>query len=212
MKKCCWIRGEDKEKKCPFGLAITLSCHNAGDSVTHMCPLDAVPEDKKERVELANKRIYIYHKTGKCLYAINIMDEAQAVNCNFLDNAQGMGGEGTAFSGSPLYTQSFAGGNLDGLYAFPMGFYSDSGESRNLFQGLFSLLGAHAPEIIKIAIMDQESVLWEKLKEGQPLTEQERLNLENVIETCRQDFEASRGDAAKARELADKWNSRLRAR
>jgi hypothetical protein len=207
MKKRCWIRGEQKGKRCPFGLPITLACQNAGDSVTHMCPLEAVQGDKNEKITLANKRIYLYHKTGqRCLYAVNVMDEAQAVNCDFGDVGQGMGS--MAFSGSPLYAQTFSGVGLDGLYAFPMGFYADNNESRNLFHGLFSLLGAHAPEIVKMAIQEEETGLWEKLKKDEPLTDEERVRLENIVETCRQEFEAARSDPAKARELADKWNSR----
>jgi hypothetical protein len=209
MKKTCWIRGEQKEKRCPFGLPITLACHNAGDSVTHMCPVEVMSKDKRDRIILANKRIYLYHKTDqRCLYAVNVMDEVRAVNCDFGDVGQGMGGP--AFSGSPLYAQTFSGIGLDGLYAFPMGFYADNNESRNLFQGLFSLLGAHAPEIIKVAIEEKETRLWDKLKRGEPLTNEERIRLEDIVETCRQEFETARNDPAKARELADKWNSRRR--
>lgn len=210
MKKTCWIRGTDKGKKCPFGLPITLACNNAGDSVTHMCPLESVPEEKRERVALADRRVYLYHKTRqRCLYAVNVMDEAQAVNCDFGDVGQGM--QGMAFSGSPLYTQTFSGVGLDGLYAFPMGFYADNNESRNLFQGLFSLLGAHAPAIVKVAMAEGEAELWEKLKKGEPLAEGERARLEAVVEKCRREFEDARNDPAKARELADRWNPRLLA-
>jgi hypothetical protein len=209
MKKNCWIRGERNGKLCPFGLPIALACGNAGDSTAHMCPLEALPADRREAVTTANKRIYLYHKTGqRCLYAVNVMEDAQAVNCDFGDAGQGLGG--AAFSGSPLYAQTFSGVGLDGLYAFPMGFYADNNESRNLFQGLFSLLGAHAPEIVKMAIMDSESGLWDKLKRGEQLTGDERARLEGIVETCRQEFEAARSDPAKALELADRWNSRRR--
>jgi hypothetical protein len=208
MRKTCWIRGDKKGKRCPFGLPITLACHNAGDSVTHMCSLEAVPGDWGGKTALANKRVYLYHKTGqRCLYAVDVMDEAQAVNCDFGDVGAGMGG--VAFSGSPLYAQTFSGIGLDGLYAFPMGFYADNNESRNLFQGLFSLLGTAAPMIVKHAIAE-DGILWAKLKEGSPLTGEERARLEEILETCRQEFEAARTDPAKARELADKWNSRRR--
>ncbi len=210
MRKTCWIRGADKSKRCPFGLPITLACNNAGDSVTHMCPLESVPEEKRERVALADRRVYLYHKTGhRCLYAVNVMDEAQAVNCDFGDVGQGM--QGPAFAGSPLYTQTFSGVGLDGLYAFPMGFYADNNESRNLFQGLFSLLGAHAPAIVKVAMAEGEAELWGKLKRGEPLSAEERARLEAVVEKCRREFEDARDDPAKARELADRWNPRLLA-
>jgi hypothetical protein len=208
MRKTCWIRGADKSKRCPFGLPITLACKNAGESVTHMCPLESVPETVLERVLLANKRVYIYHRTGqRCLYAVNIMDEAQAVNCDFGDAAAGMGG--MAFSGSPLYAQTFSGIGIDGLYAFPMGFYADNNESRNLFQGLFSLVGSNIPgEIAKTALAGG---LWDKLRKGESLTREEQSEIEGMMDECRQEFEDNRTDPAKARDLADKWNPRLLA-
>jgi len=208
MKKRCWIRGEDKGKKCPFGLPIALACRHAGESVTHMCPLEATPEKERERVALANKRVYLYHKDDRrCLYAVNVFDEAKAVNCDFGDVAQGMGGP--AFAGSPLYSQTFSGVGLDGLYAFPMGFYADNNESRNLFQGLFSLLGSgKMPEILKIALLTKGN-LWDKLKKGESLTREEQVELEDIVAGCRQEFENDRHDPAKVRELTDKWNPRL---
>ncbi len=207
MRKNCWIRGEKQGKPCPFGLSIPLSCDNAGDSVTHMCPLEALPENRSERVALANKRIYIYHKDNRrCLYAVNVMEDAKAVNCDFGDSGQGFGN--TAFSGSPLYAQTFSGIGLDGLYAFPMGFYADNNESRNLFQGLFSLLGSQVPSIVKFAVAAEEPVLWEKLRRGEALTKEERTRLETIIETCRQEFDSERIDPAKIEELSGKFSLR----
>jgi hypothetical protein len=129
------------------------------------------------------------------------------VNCDFGDAAAGLGAP--AFTGSPLYSQTFSGIGLDGLYAFPMGFYADNNESRNLFQGLFSLLGAAAPAIVKKAIEMGDANLWAKLKAGDPLTGEEKVRLEDIVDKCRQDFEAARTDPAKAGELADKFNPRL---
>jgi hypothetical protein len=208
MRKDCWIRSKSSGKRCPFGLPITLACHNAGESVTHMCPLEGLPEDKRQRVEQANRRVYLYHRSGqRCLYGVNIMDQAQAVNCDFGDVGAGMGG--ATFTGSPLYAQTFSGIGLDGLYAFPMGFYADNNESRNLFQGLFSLLGAAAPAIVRLAIREGSPELWEKLRAGERLDEEERQRLEEMMEACRQEFEAARTDPAKAQELVEKWNPRL---
>jgi len=206
--KCAWIR-TNKDKKCPFGLPITLGCKNAGESIAHMCPLEAVPEEKRERTALANKRVYIHGKTGqRCLYAKNIMEKQNAVNCNFSDVGEGMGVP--AFEGSPLYAQTFSGIGLDGLYAFPLGFYADNNESRNLFQGLFSLLGESAPQIIREAIFKEGGALWEKVERGDVLLPEEQDKLNRILEKCRQEFEEGRTDAAKARELAEKWNPRRR--
>jgi len=150
MKKFSWIRSDiDKgDGKCPFGLPIIEACHHAGDSITHMCPLESISKDKRGAVEKANKRVYIYYKTdNRCLYASDIMDDQKVVNCDFGDTGAGM--KSPTFSGSPLYPQSFSGLGLSGLYAFPLGFYSDNDASRNLFLGLFSLVGYKVYELIK---------------------------------------------------------------
>ena len=206
MFKKSWIRSVENGKKCPFGLPITLACKNAGDSVTHMCPFNIVQKNKQERIILANKKIYIYGKTNqRCLYAVNVMENPESVNCDFGDVGQGMGG--ASFSGSPLYAQTFAGVGLDGLYAFPLGFYADNSESRNLFQGLFSLLGSDNNYFIKKFALEEDKI-WEKLESGASLTNNEFTRLENIIEEYRTEFEDNRTDPEKARELSDKWNPR----
>ncbi len=206
MKKDAFIRSDIKgSKRCPFGLPITSACLNAGDSVSHMCPLDFITKDKKKQTQKANARVYVYHKTDeRCLYAANVMENHGAVNCDFGDSAAGM--HTPAFVGSPLYSQTFAGIGLDGLYAFPLGFYADNNQSRNLFEGLFSLIGFDNPEIIKEAIMldpNMKSVV-EKLESGEKLTTEEKMNLENSLNECRMEFENNRTDSAKANELAQK--------
>ena len=207
MKKCAFIRSDSKgTKKCPFGLPITLACLNAGDSVTHMCPVSSISEDKIESVIKANKRVYIYHKTGgRCLYAADVMEKLDSVNCDFGDTAAGM--HSPAFSGSPLYAQTFAGVGLDGLYAFPLGFYADNNSSRNLFQGLFSLVGHFDMEIIKNGIVNNPNMkeILLKLEEGDELNTDETLDLENALTECRRKYEDARTDSAKADELARKW-------
>jgi len=145
--KCAFIRKDKNgENSCPFGLPILNACENAGDSVTYMCPIEEAPEGSF--VDKANKRIYIHYKTdSRCLYASNIIKEKEAVNCNFGDT--GAGTKMPSFSGSSLYPQTFGGVGLDGLYAYPLGFYADNNESRNLFMGLFSLVGNNIYDLIK---------------------------------------------------------------
>jgi hypothetical protein len=88
-------------------------------------------------------------------------------------------------------------------YAFPLGFYSDNNQSRNLFEGLFSLIGACDTEIIKQAVVEElNDTIIKKLETGEKLTTEERLELENKIEECRREFESGRTDSAKADELA----------
>jgi hypothetical protein len=162
-------------------------------------------------VEKANKRVYIYHKDNTpCLYAANIIEKFKAVNCDFGDTAQGM--HAPAMIGSPLYAQTFSGIGLDGLYAFPLGFYADNNESRNLFQGLFSLVGNEKLDIIKEAIQRGECspCVLKKLEEGGEITTEERQEMEGLLDQCRYEYEQERTDPAKVKELADKFNPRKR--
>jgi hypothetical protein len=209
-KKCAFIRkDEEGVKRCPFGLPIIEACENAGDSVSYMCPDEAIEEEKIELVQKANKRVYIHYKTNsRCLYASNIIKVKNAVNCDFGDTGAGM--HTPTFNASPLYAQTFSGIGLDGLYAFPLGFYADNNESRNLFQGLFSLVGNYDVEIIKQAILENKEMIPinEKLEGGEPLTTEEQLTLIQILSDYRNKYENNRDDSAKAYELAGKWNSR----
>jgi len=149
MKKKCWIRSDKNQGcgSCPFGLPISLACKNAGSSVTHMYPLENSSEEEREKVEKANKKIYIYNKTNeKCIYAANIM-EGNIVNCDYGDTGAGMGAP--TFSGSPIYPQTFNNGGLGGMYATPFSVYTDYDSSRNLFMGLFSLMGRKILRLLK---------------------------------------------------------------
>lgn len=179
MKKDSFIRSDVKGLRvCPFGLPITKACLNAGNSVSHMCPLKSVPEEKQDEVKKANSRVYVYYKTGdRCMYAANVMKNQDVVNCDFGDTGAGM--HTPAFSGSPLYAQNFSGYGLGSLYAYPMGYYADNMSARNLFFGLFSLVSGIEYDLIKEGL---DKKLLEKLENESKLTIGERLDLENVIE------------------------------
>jgi hypothetical protein len=203
--KKCWIRSDKDQGDgcCPFGLPIIEGCQYAGDSVTHMCPLKTIPKEKQEDVEKANKRVYLYYKTNnRCIYAANIVNEKRVVNCDFGDTAAGM--NMPTFSGSPLYPQTFSGIGLDGLYAFPLGFYADNNESRNLFQGLFSLVGNKAYEFIKNGILSEQIV--EKISNNEPLSEDEQFELVQSLGKCRQTYEENTTDPGKIDELIKRWD------
>jgi hypothetical protein len=205
-----WIRS-NKDRGCPFGLPISESCKNAGNSAMHMCPLESISPNKQDRVMRANGRVYLYYKTGdRCVYAANIIDDKNVVNCDFGDTGAGL--NVPAMSGSPLYAQTFAGIGLDGLYAFPLGFYADNNESRNLFQGLFSLVGAKAYQLIKNADYHDVEIknIFDKVSNGESLNTEERLILIQAIENCRENYEDNRTDSSKAYELSEIWNSRKR--
>lgn len=138
--KLAVIRGEDL-RACPFGLPIAQSCQYAGDSVHRMAPLESSEdEEEQQKINKANKLVYLYHKTGsRCVYADKVLVEQNKVDCDFGDTGEGQ--HSAPFIGSPLYPRTFHGIGLDGLHGFPLAFYSDNDESRNLFFGLFSYLG-----------------------------------------------------------------------
>lgn len=201
MKKCAFIKSDKDDNKCPFGLPITLGCENAGQSITRMCPLSMVEDNKKEQVKLANSRVYVYYKTGqRCIYAANVMHNMESVNCDFADSGAGMGTP--AFNGSPLYPQTFAGGvGIDALYSYPIGLYADNSQSRNLFQGLFSLVGAEEKlQIIKNAIPKN---ILDKLEENEKLNEDERNELENIIMICKEKYDDNTDTNEKIEKLTE---------
>lgn len=180
-KKCCAYIRSDKpgHKHCPFGLPIYQACKYAGSSVNNMVPLKSVEPNKVENSKKANLRVYLYSRTNKrCPYAATIVDDMDSVNCNFGDHASGTPME-HALVGSPLYPQQFTGFGLEGLHAFPLGFYVDNNTSRNLFTGIFSLVGEAAPSIIKYAIKSKSENLWNKIEKGDILlpNEQDGLNI-----------------------------------
>lgn len=206
------IRG-DNVRECPFGLPIPEACQNAGDSIGRMSPIEE--DDQAEEIKKANKLVYAYHKGCKgCIYAEKILKEHGKVNCDFGDTAAGK--KTPALNGSPLYPQTFRGVGLDGLYGHPLGFYADNNESRNLFFGLFSLLGFSTIEdLIKLGdkydkcgekeksdILDS---LLEKLQKIKNEYKETFDKIETYLAEHRQKYEDNRSDSGLLWHLSDKW-------
>lgn len=187
--KCAFIRSNrGGENQCPFGLDIPVSCKYAGDSIKNMAPLEIVKESEHNQVKKTNKRIYLYTRTDtKCSFAAEILDNFDAVDCNYGDTAEGVGMP-NALVGSPLYPQNFSGIGLDGLYAFPMGYYADNNASRNLFTGLFSLVGEVAPIIVKNALENKAPNIWEKIENGDILLPDEQKKMNEILREIRDFF------------------------
>jgi len=214
-KKLAIIRG-DEIRGCPFGLPIVDACENAGKSVDRMAPLTNIEEEgQRDNVAKANRLVYAYHKDGKtCPYADKILKSHNKVDCDFGDT--GAGQHSTSFRGSPLYPQTFQGIGLDGLYGYPLGFYADNNESRNLFFGLFSLLGFSRPEeLIKLADKYDESgedekadILDKLLRKLQSTKENHKetfAKIEKYLEDYRDKYEKERTDTGLLWELSDAW-------
>jgi len=218
QKKEAVIRGGGI-RVCPFGLPVSEACCNVGKAIHRMAPIITVEdENKQEKLTKANNLVYIYHKEGKqCPFADKVLKAQNKVDCDFGDTGQGQ--HSAPWQGSPLYTQTFQGIGLDGLYGYPLGFYADNNESRNLFFGLFSFLGKRrvVNELVKLAYDCEEkdnpemaSKLDEilenitKTKNKEELAEKLR-QLENMLREYRELYEEDRMDSGLLYELAEKW-------
>jgi hypothetical protein len=207
-KKTAVIRGKDV-RKCPFGLPIPQACLNAGNSVHRMAP-----SEDEESIKKANRLVYSFHKDcTECPFADKVLKNHQMVDCDFGDTGEGQ--TDPNFVGSPLYPQTFHGTGLSGLYGYPLGFYADNNESRNIFFGLFSLLGsANVEEMIKLAdeydrcksnkvdILDTLLNKISDIKSAHPETFEK---IEKYLSEYRQKYEDNRSDTGLLWDLTDAW-------
>lgn len=208
----------DKARGCPFGLPITDACENAGEAIHRLAPLESTDDEgKQESIKKANMVVYAHHKTGKqCPYADKLLKKYDKVDCDFGDTGQGQ--PSLPYRGSPLYPQTFQGIGLDGLYGYPLGFYADNNESRNLFFGLFSFLGApQVEQLVKLADEYDEAgdkyradIIDNILEKLEDVKDEEKYEdamhkIENFLEEYRHKFDIERQDTGILYELAEKW-------
>lgn len=202
------IRQNDGDR-CPFGLPIPQACENVGPAIERMAP-----ENDSEKIGKANRIVYVYHKTcEKCPYADKILKKFGKVDCDFGDTGEGE--KSVPLAGSPVYPNTFGSG-IQGLYGYPLGWYSDSNQSRNMFFGLFSLLGGQKPEhIIKLAEKYDEcgesekaDIIDDLLKKLNDIREEygEAFDqLRKYIEENRDEYEKVRNDNGMFFGLMKKW-------
>jgi len=214
--KLAIIRGPGV-RKCPFGLPIMDACKNAGSSIDRMAPLDAAENDEDEEASISkgNRLVYVYYKTGEdCMYADKVIEDFGKVDCDYGDTGQGE--KSVPLRGSPLYPSTFHGIGYDGMYGYPLGFYGDNNESRNLFFGLFSMLGHHSvDDMIKLAnefdesnedskanILDNLLGKLEGMREKSP---EEFASLEKHLAEIRNKFDSTRVDNGIMFQLMKSW-------
>jgi len=147
---------KDDETKCPFGLPIPFSCGCAGEIIDQLAPLGIMGRDstsaEKEAITDANVRVLAWRLmnnnevTVRCRYAGHILEEQDAVECNYDDTAPGVVPSNVV--GNPTYSQVFMGTAINGLYTFPIGYYADYNTSRNLFYGIYSLQGSMQKQLV----------------------------------------------------------------
>lgn len=133
IKKC----GE-----CPFGLSIPKACAKVGKSIQQMAHLDILPDigpEEKDEIAKANQHIYDWKADGTpCPFAGKLLPDKAAVECNWDSTAPGEA-VGGSLVGSPFYYKHFSGIGLDGLYSYPLGYYTDNSIDRGMYQGMYSI-------------------------------------------------------------------------
>ena len=135
MKKLSIIRTVNI-RACPFGLPIAIACHNAGESVKRMEPLESVPKEQRERYKKSNRRVYRHHKENlRCPYADKIVEGKDIVNCDFGDTGEGI--NDFPLRPSPFYPRVFSGLGQSGMFSYPLSNYSDNSGAQQLFDGIF---------------------------------------------------------------------------
>jgi hypothetical protein len=157
--KLAVIRSND-EDPCPFGLSIPYACRSAGDLITHMAPLAVLEEmTKEEKAEIAraNKHLLMWkNPEARCVYAGKLFKEKGVVECNWMASDEGSAQKG-ALVGSPFFYRHYSGIGLDGLYSYPLGFYTDNSIDRGMYYGMHSIESTgEAEENIKKEADDEE--------------------------------------------------------
>jgi hypothetical protein len=141
---------KNESDPCPFGLPIPFGCKHAGTHIDRMASYDMIGDDpspeEKTKIGNANVRLLAQcimsstEEPQSCRYAAKIIENKDAVECNYYDSAPGISNKSTP-QPSPFYAQIFSGVGLNGLYTYPIGYYADYDLSRNLFYGLMSVQG-----------------------------------------------------------------------
>jgi hypothetical protein len=143
------IRG--KSHKCPFGLSITDGCKTAGGiiegtkmmAISEMQPLD-IFEKKEDAKEAMNDNLDIMIMVGepmRCPFADLVLEERNAVDCKYDPEHSSVPAGNVGLTGSPLYPHTFVGNMSEAQYGYPLEYYSDNNESRDVYYGLYSLIG-----------------------------------------------------------------------
>jgi len=160
MKKLAVIRDEESEK-CPFGLNILSGCKLVGDSISQMDPLDSAEDREiKEKVRRNNEVIYLTQKNdSQCPYANKILNDFNAVECNYGDTASG---EKTSYlPASPLYPRNTIGDGVSPSLQTPVQVGTDprltfEGPSKGLDvqNGMFSIFSNRSNELALLKMAD----------------------------------------------------------
>lgn len=143
------IRG--KINSCPFGLPVTEACSVIGgrtiDDESVILEMNSVEglelsDEELERIVDGNMELMLSVDSPKqCPFADRIFPKKEAVDCKY-DEESGVIPAGSAgLNGSPLYPHIMVGNMPKAQYGYPLDQYSDDNESRNIYYGIYSLIG-----------------------------------------------------------------------
>ena len=150
----------EDDSPCPFGLSIPFACKNAGELIKNMAPNNSEELDDEETADLARANAHLLmfnNPKTQCIYVGALFKEKGIVECNWDSNAAGSSPQKGSIVGSPFYYKHFNGIGLDGLYSYPLGYYTDNSIDRGAYYGMYSLenIGESHDEIIKEADDDE---------------------------------------------------------
>tara|TARA_A100001011_G_scaffold371841_1_gene429617 strand:+ start:621 stop:1049 length:429 start_codon:yes stop_codon:yes gene_type:complete len=141
------IRG--KAHSCPFGLSVPGGCKSAGGflpesdvpAVSQMTSVDPDSETVQEDVDSNMELLLSIQEPLQCPFADMIFEKKKAVDCKYDEALGSMPAGNVGLNGSPLYPHTFVGNMSEAQYGYPLDYYSDNNESRNVYYGLYSLIG-----------------------------------------------------------------------
>jgi len=153
---------ENDNNPCPFGLPISFACKTAGDLVDKMAYTLIMGPNTTSRerymIATANLHLLMYNNPQiRCKFAGKLIEtNNDIVECNWDSIVAGSHQKG-ALRGSPFYPKFFSGIGIDGLFSYPLGYYSDDSQSRHRYYGLFGLEGSEDNEGLIKASDNHES-------------------------------------------------------
>jgi len=143
------IRG--KSKKCPFGLPITNGCKTAGLVIRRLTPVELADGEEEakaimeENLEIWNEAMLAAagEEIPECPFA-DMTFKKKIVDCKYDPDNPDLStipAGNVGLNGSPLYPHIMIGNMPEAQYGYPLDYYSDNNESRNVYYGLYSLIG-----------------------------------------------------------------------
>ena len=143
------IRG--KINGCPFGLPVTEACSVIGgktaDDEYAIISMNSVEdsdldEEELERIADGNMEFMLsVDRPKKCPFADRIFSKKDSVDCKYDEESQVIPAGSVGLNGSPLYPHIMIGNMPKAQYGYPLDKYSDDNESRNIYYGIYSLIG-----------------------------------------------------------------------